>query len=213
MERAAGIVVVRYFENIPHVLLLRIFKNWDLPKGRIEQNENIFEAALRETFEESGINQLDFCWGKDAVQVSNKNKRKKKIVTLFVAKTEQNPLISRNPITGVYEHHSAEWVLFENAIKIVNPYLSPGISWAFNKVYKVENLSAKLNEQKTKIRTWYETDMQLAMNWAKLNNSIKSFGKIKKINNNYEAEVSLKIPKKDFELMMKSRFGTYIKVV
>ncbi|MBC8510392.1 MAG: NUDIX domain-containing protein, partial [Cryomorphaceae bacterium] len=37
--------------------LLMIFRNnkWDLPKGKLEQNENIKECAIREVQEECGI--------------------------------------------------------------------------------------------------------------------------------------------------------------
>ena len=40
--------------------LLMIFKNnkWDLPKGKLEQNENIKECAIREVQEECGISGL-----------------------------------------------------------------------------------------------------------------------------------------------------------
>jgi len=40
--------------------LLMIFRNnkWDLPKGKLEQNENIKECAIREVQEECGISGL-----------------------------------------------------------------------------------------------------------------------------------------------------------
>lgn len=51
-ETSAGGVVI--FGNA--VLMLRKFNgDWVLPKGRIEPNESIEEAALREVFEETGV--------------------------------------------------------------------------------------------------------------------------------------------------------------
>jgi len=40
--------------------LLMIFRNnkWDLPKGKLEQNENIKECAIREVQEECGVSGL-----------------------------------------------------------------------------------------------------------------------------------------------------------
>ena len=41
--------------------LLMIFRNerWDLPKGKLEVNENIKECAIREVEEECGVNNLE----------------------------------------------------------------------------------------------------------------------------------------------------------
>lgn len=51
-EVSAGGVVI--FGNT--ILLLKKFNgDWVLPKGRVEINENIREAAIREVFEESGV--------------------------------------------------------------------------------------------------------------------------------------------------------------
>ena len=54
IEAAGGIV-----QNSKGEILF-IFRNgiWDLPKGKIEKNESIKEAALREVEEECGIKQL-----------------------------------------------------------------------------------------------------------------------------------------------------------
>ena len=53
--KAAGGLVVNNFEEI-----LFIFRGnrWDLPKGRIEKNESIESAAIREVEEECGIKEL-----------------------------------------------------------------------------------------------------------------------------------------------------------
>jgi 8-oxo-dGTP pyrophosphatase MutT (NUDIX family) len=52
---AAGAVVINIERDI-----LGIFRNgfWDLPKGKIEKNESLVEAAIREVKEETGIKNL-----------------------------------------------------------------------------------------------------------------------------------------------------------
>ena len=52
---AAGAVVINEERDI-----LGIFRNgfWDLPKGKIEKNESLEEAAIREVQEETGIKNL-----------------------------------------------------------------------------------------------------------------------------------------------------------
>ena len=50
--RAAGGIVTRDDGNM--LLILRN-NRWDLPKGKVEAGETLLQAALRETFEETGV--------------------------------------------------------------------------------------------------------------------------------------------------------------
>src|SRR5690606_16467259 len=55
-ERSAGGVVVRTLEAVPHVLLIRDpYRNWGLPKGHLEPDEDAASAAVREVREETGL--------------------------------------------------------------------------------------------------------------------------------------------------------------
>jgi len=55
IEAAGGVV-----ENaIGEILFIYRYDKWDLPKGKIEKNEEIRQAALREVEEECGIKELD----------------------------------------------------------------------------------------------------------------------------------------------------------
>ena len=67
-QKSAGIVIIRHDERRgPCVLLLKIFKKYDLPKGRIEDSDGgdlksdavsldqILNAATRECYEECGF--------------------------------------------------------------------------------------------------------------------------------------------------------------
>jgi hypothetical protein len=63
LKRAAGVVVVRDTADGPRFLLLRAYRNWDLPKGRLEAGETSLEGAIREVREETGLGDLDFAWG------------------------------------------------------------------------------------------------------------------------------------------------------
>ncbi|MFN0314424.1 MAG: NUDIX domain-containing protein, partial [Burkholderiales bacterium] len=56
---SAGVVVVRSAGEEWRYLLLRVFKNWDFPKGRVEEGESPLEAARREVEEETGLSVLD----------------------------------------------------------------------------------------------------------------------------------------------------------
>lgn len=64
-KKSAGILLYRFRNEIPEVLLVhpggpfwakKDTGVWSIPKGEIEENEDPFAAAKRETTEETGIN-------------------------------------------------------------------------------------------------------------------------------------------------------------
>jgi predicted NUDIX family NTP pyrophosphohydrolase len=63
-KRSAGILIYRFSNDLLEILLVHpggpFWKNkdlasWSIPKGEVEENENIFEAAKRELMEETGL--------------------------------------------------------------------------------------------------------------------------------------------------------------
>lgn len=63
-KRAAGIVVLRRLPAGWQCLLLRAYRNWDFPKGLVEEGEMPLQAALREVREETGLAAMRFPWGR-----------------------------------------------------------------------------------------------------------------------------------------------------
>ncbi len=56
IEKSAGIVVFRRNGSEKEYLILKYgVRHWDFPKGHLEENENSLQAALRETYEETGL--------------------------------------------------------------------------------------------------------------------------------------------------------------
>ena len=51
---SAGVVPLRRTQGGWRMLVLRAYKNWDFPKGRVEPGEEPIDAARRETTEETG---------------------------------------------------------------------------------------------------------------------------------------------------------------
>ncbi|MFS8608355.1 MAG: NUDIX domain-containing protein, partial [Gammaproteobacteria bacterium] len=62
---SAGVVLVRETPDGARFLLLRAYRHWDCPKGVVEPGEEPLDAAVRETAEETGIDDLEFAWGHD----------------------------------------------------------------------------------------------------------------------------------------------------
>ena len=86
VARAAGAVVFRRSERGIRLLVLRAYKNWDLPKGMVEPGESELDAARREVAEETGLADLDYPFGdefKETVPYAGN-----KVPRYYVAETE-----------------------------------------------------------------------------------------------------------------------------
>ena len=122
----SGIVIVKKIDNEWKVLGLQVYGKYDIPKGVIEDAEDPLSAAMRETQEEANITQVNFDWGLESFSVSH--------LTVFLASTTQDAEIIKNPHTGIYEHHSADWLDWEDMKSKAYGYLVPAIQWAQDKV-------------------------------------------------------------------------------
>jgi len=119
----AGIVVVRNFPDGLKVLALQKHDGvLDIPKGGIDENEFPLEAALRETEEEASITKLDFKWG--LINIVNSE------LTCYVALTDQDPHIRKNPHSGIIEHSAALWVDWNSILSNTETFLVPCLQWA-----------------------------------------------------------------------------------
>jgi 8-oxo-dGTP pyrophosphatase MutT (NUDIX family) len=130
MILSAGIVMVRKEDNEWKYLFLRAYRNWDFPKGIVEQEESPLEAAKREAAEESGIEELHFRWG-DAYKETAPYDRGRKVARYYLAETSQQSVtLSVNPELGRPEHHEYRWLSYEEVKKLAPERLKPVIEWA-----------------------------------------------------------------------------------
>jgi bis(5'-nucleosidyl)-tetraphosphatase len=128
-KRAAGVVVVRDTPDGLRVLLLRAYRYWDMPKGRVERDETLFECAVREVREETGLSDLDFAWGE--VSVDTEPYAGGKVVRFFIARAGDTAVtLPINPAIGRAEHHEFRWVPFETALTLTVPRLQRVVRWA-----------------------------------------------------------------------------------
>jgi bis(5'-nucleosidyl)-tetraphosphatase len=126
---AAGVVVVRESDSGPRFLLLRAYRNWDLPKGLVEPGEQPFATACREVEEETGITDLDFAWGNDFVETAPYSGNK--VARFYVARTPSDHVVLPvNPTLGRPEHHEYRWVQIDDALALVVPRLQIVLKWA-----------------------------------------------------------------------------------
>ena len=126
---SAGTVPFRRTPQGWRLLVLRCFKNWDFPKGRIEAGEEPIDAAKRETTEETGLTDLDFPFGdiyRETLPYASG-----KIARYYLAEAAVGDV--HLPIAhdlGRPEHHEWRWVSFEEAEDLLPPRLALVLDWA-----------------------------------------------------------------------------------
>ena len=100
----SGGIVVNQFQQI--ALVNQNNNSWSLPKGHVENNETILDAAKREIYEETGIKEIQlikklgfykrYRIGLDG----NDDKTEQKIIYMFLFRTKQKtskPIDPQNP--------------------------------------------------------------------------------------------------------------------
>lgn len=137
---SAGIVPVREVDGEYLFLLLCAWKKfYDFPKGRVEPDEDILTAAMRETAEEASItgDELDFKWGMDHYTTKPFNGHQgKKVGKYFVAKTTREEIILPvNEELGRPEHDWYKWVTYEDGQNLTNHRIGGVLKWANNKIH------------------------------------------------------------------------------
>ncbi len=126
---SAGVVVVRRFESSWRFLLLRAYRNWDFPKGMVEDSEQPLQAARREVTEETGIDDLQFPWG--AVYRETPPYGRGKVARYYLGETRQEWIeLPVSPELGRPEHHEWRWVTPCEAANRLSGRLQPILEWA-----------------------------------------------------------------------------------
>jgi 8-oxo-dGTP pyrophosphatase MutT (NUDIX family) len=128
-ERSAGIVVVRRAEAGWRYLVLRCFKNWDFPKGRIEAAETPLEAARREVTEETSLADVALPWGE--AFLDTEPYAGGKIARYYLGESPTGDVhLPFSPELGRPEHHEHRWVTVDEARRLLPPRLQPILAWA-----------------------------------------------------------------------------------
>ena len=114
-QQSAGVVLFRKDSTEKKFLLLNYpLGHWDFVKGKIESGETFNQTVIRETKEETGIDDLDFLEGFESdikydFQYEGEAIRKK--VTFFLAETRTEKIKISD------EHLGYVWVNYDEALK------------------------------------------------------------------------------------------------
>ncbi len=119
---SAGIIIYRNTDRGTKYLLLYSGKNyWNFPKGKIEQDETGFQAALREIHEETGLQAHDLKFQshfKTSTRFTFVRERQQiyKIVILYLAATTKVEVVVSD------EHEGYGWFTLGEARKILTKH-------------------------------------------------------------------------------------------
>lgn len=111
-QQSAGIIT--FIENeyeILYLVLHYLSGHWDFPKGKLEPNETLVQAAVRELQEETGLAATMLPGFQESLHYMFKERGKliEKTVTFFVGKTDTQA------IRLSYEHNGYLWLPYEQA--------------------------------------------------------------------------------------------------
>jgi 8-oxo-dGTP pyrophosphatase MutT (NUDIX family) len=145
-EKSSGVVVFRHTnKEIEYLLLQYRNKHWSFPKGHIEKNESVIDTALRETKEETGIDDLKivanfkkniyFYYKAIGQEKINRLREKRKIrifkrVTFFLGESGKENIVLSD------EQIDFAWLNFEDATKKVTYSKDRGVLMEANQYLK-----------------------------------------------------------------------------
>jgi bis(5'-nucleosidyl)-tetraphosphatase len=110
-------------------LVLRVYRNWDFPKGLVEPGEEPLAAALREVTEETSLTGLALRWGE--VWRETEPYAGGKVARYYVAESASGKVeLPVNPELGRPEHHEFRWLDLDAAARVLPPRLQSVLRWA-----------------------------------------------------------------------------------
>ncbi|MCM2350538.1 MAG: NUDIX domain-containing protein [Bacteriovoracaceae bacterium] len=127
---SAGVIPIRKAGNHWEFLFLRAYSYWDFPKGMVEENEDPWDAAIRELAEETGLTKFSTPYDKVFIETKTYGRGKIARYYLIRIKEDREVKLLPNPVTGVIEHHQFKWLTYPQAQMLVVPRIKEVLDWA-----------------------------------------------------------------------------------
>lgn len=125
--RSAGVVIARRRSGW-RLLVLRAARNWDFPKGLIEEGEDALDAARREATEGTGISDLTFDSAESHKETIAYGTGEIARYYLGVTNTEEVALPIVHEL-GRPAYDEWRWVTFDEAEDVLPPRLTGVLAW------------------------------------------------------------------------------------
>ena len=126
--RSAGVVIARRQAGVWRLLVLRAARNWDFPKGLIEEGEDALDAARREATEGTGISDLTFDAAESHKETIAYGTGEIARYYLGVTTTEEVTLPIVHEL-GRPAYDEWRWVTFDEAEDVLPPRLTGVLAW------------------------------------------------------------------------------------
>ena len=132
MIESAGVVVIDKSSEVPTVLCVRAYSNWDFPKGHLEPGETHVEAAVRELEEETTLSLQDVKLnGLKAPSITYGSGKGKKTATYFLADrtSDKRPFLPVSEELGRPENDEFKWVPYTQLDSLMPARLVPVVTY------------------------------------------------------------------------------------
>jgi len=132
-ELSAGLVVLHHDGARLRLLCLRTFEDWDFPKAPVADESEALDAAIAETREATGLEDLEFPWGEDHRDtVAFEDGR---VSRYYLAQSKSSDVVLRLPADADAEDdYGYAWVTFDEAEELLPPRLALVWEWALRRV-------------------------------------------------------------------------------
>ncbi len=139
-EISAGVIIYRKTNEGPKFLILyQGGSYWNFPKGKLAEGEQSFRAAIREVWEETGLNFRDLKFS-DRFKVEDhftyvRNRQKIfKTVTYYLAETTNPYVRLRIKLESMpgEKHQGYGWFLYRDALRMLR---APNLKNSLKKAY------------------------------------------------------------------------------
>lgn len=150
-EISAGVIVWRHTQEGPRFLILYYGHNyWNFARGKIEKEERSFQAALRETKEETGLSRRDLHFTdyfkvKENFIFTRRGKKVFKTVILYLARTSKHRIR-----ISTREHQGFGWFTYREALKLFPLERDKNIKQVLKQVADFLETQTKQKKQKKK---------------------------------------------------------------
>ena len=117
---SAGMIIYRKTERgVLFLLLYHGGRYWNFPKGKIEEDENLREAAIREITEETGLTKNDLAFQPrfrthDRFTFTKSGRKVSKRVTYFLARAKRAEIR-----ISTREHQGYGWFIYNEARRML----------------------------------------------------------------------------------------------
>ncbi len=117
-EVSAGGIILKYTKRVWEVLVLQDMNSvWTFPKGKIEENENLEQAAVREIHEEVGMKSLIMIRKFRPIEYTyTKSGPVKKTVHYFLFQSDGTEHLINQTEEGI---HNATWMPIDHALEVI----------------------------------------------------------------------------------------------